>query len=77
MPQRLRYGKAFPEGVHALQELGRVISASGLELSLGANREGFVRQALGEVEHALDGNPRRADILEEFRSLGPKAEVRR
>jgi AhpD family alkylhydroperoxidase len=34
MPQRLRYGKAFPEGVHALQELGRVISASGLELSL-------------------------------------------
>jgi AhpD family alkylhydroperoxidase len=34
MPQRLRYGKAFPEGVHALQELGRVITAAGLELSL-------------------------------------------
>ena len=34
MSQRLRYGKAFPEGVHALQELGRVISAAGLETSL-------------------------------------------
>jgi len=34
MSQRLRYGKLFPAGVHALQELGRVISAAGLELSL-------------------------------------------
>jgi AhpD family alkylhydroperoxidase len=34
MPQRLRYGKAFPEGIHALQELGRAINQSGLELSL-------------------------------------------
>ena len=34
MPQRLRYGKAFPEGIHALQELGRVINKSGLENSL-------------------------------------------
>jgi len=34
MPQRLRYGKAFPEGVHALLELGKVINASGLEPSL-------------------------------------------
>jgi AhpD family alkylhydroperoxidase len=34
MPQRLRYGKAFPEGIHALQELGRVINTSGLEPSL-------------------------------------------
>lgn len=34
MPQRLRYGKAFPEGVHALQQLGRTIDASGLEHSL-------------------------------------------
>ena len=34
MSQRLRYGKAFPEGIHALQELGRVISSSGLEPSL-------------------------------------------
>jgi len=34
MPQRLRYGKAFPEGIHALQDLGRVINSSGLEPSL-------------------------------------------
>jgi AhpD family alkylhydroperoxidase len=34
MSPRLRYGKAFPEGVHALQELGRVITAAGLERSL-------------------------------------------
>lgn len=34
MSQRVRYGKAFPEGVHALQELGRVINKSGLETSL-------------------------------------------
>lgn len=34
MSQRLRYGKAFPEGVHALMELGKVISASGLEPGL-------------------------------------------
>ena len=34
MPQRLRYGKAFPEGVHALLNLGKVIAESGLELSL-------------------------------------------
>ncbi len=34
MTQRLRYGKAFPEGVHALQELGKIIHASGIEASL-------------------------------------------
>lgn len=34
MPQRLRYGKAFPEGIHALLNLGKVIAESGLELSL-------------------------------------------
>jgi AhpD family alkylhydroperoxidase len=34
MHQRLRYGKAFPEGVHALKELGRVISSSPLEPTL-------------------------------------------
>ena len=34
MSQRIRYAKAFPAGVHALQELGRVIAAAGLELSL-------------------------------------------
>ncbi|HEV2487873.1 MAG TPA: carboxymuconolactone decarboxylase family protein [Terracidiphilus sp.] len=34
MPQRLRYGKAFPEGLHALMNLGKVIYESGLEPSL-------------------------------------------
>jgi AhpD family alkylhydroperoxidase len=34
MPQRLRYGKAFPEGIHALMEFGKVVNASGLEPTL-------------------------------------------
>jgi len=46
---------------------------SALELSLGANRENFVRQAMSEVEHALASHPRRDDILEGFASLGSGA----
>jgi AhpD family alkylhydroperoxidase len=34
MPQRLRYGKAFPEGLQALFSLGKAINESGLELAL-------------------------------------------
>ena len=34
MPERLNYAKAFPEGIHALLNLGRVIATSGLEHSL-------------------------------------------
>jgi AhpD family alkylhydroperoxidase len=34
MRQRLRYGKAFPEGLHTLMNLGKVIHDSGLEPSL-------------------------------------------
>jgi AhpD family alkylhydroperoxidase len=34
MAERLKYGKAFPEGIHALLNLGKVIGASGLEPSL-------------------------------------------
>ena len=34
MSQRLHYGRAFPEGLKALFDLGRVISESGLESSL-------------------------------------------
>jgi hypothetical protein len=37
--------------------------------SLGARREANVKLALGEVEHALDGHPGRADLLAEFHSL--------
>ncbi len=48
---------------------------AALELSLGANREGFVRQAMGEVEHALAAHPRRDDVLEGFVALGAGVEV--
>jgi AhpD family alkylhydroperoxidase len=34
MSERLKYAKAFPEGIHALLNLGKVIGASGLEPSL-------------------------------------------
>jgi len=34
MAARLNYAKAFPEGIHALLNLERVIATSGLELSL-------------------------------------------
>jgi AhpD family alkylhydroperoxidase len=34
MPQRLRYGKAFPEGLNALFSLGKAINDGGLEPSL-------------------------------------------
>ncbi|HZR13807.1 MAG TPA: hypothetical protein VFC33_11220 [Acidimicrobiia bacterium] len=41
--------------------------------SLGPRRDDNLRATLGEVEHALDGNPRRDDILEEFHALGSGA----
>jgi AhpD family alkylhydroperoxidase len=34
MPERLHYAKQFPDGIHALSNLGRVINAGGLERSL-------------------------------------------
>jgi AhpD family alkylhydroperoxidase len=34
MAQRLNYARQFPEGVHALLNLGKLISSSGLEKSL-------------------------------------------
>lgn len=34
MPQRLKYGRAFPEGLQALINLGRVINEGGLEPAL-------------------------------------------
>jgi AhpD family alkylhydroperoxidase len=34
MAERLNYAKAFPEGIHAQLNLGKVIGASGLEESL-------------------------------------------
>ncbi len=49
---------------------------AGLELSLGTNHDNAVRQAVQEVEHALEGNPRRDDLLEEFHALGASAGAR-
>jgi hypothetical protein len=46
---------------------------AALAQSLGANRENFVRTAMAEVEHALAGNPRRAEILEGFRALASES----
>jgi AhpD family alkylhydroperoxidase len=34
MAERLKYGKAFPDGIHALLNLGKTINASGLEEKL-------------------------------------------
>jgi hypothetical protein len=49
--------------------VGKVWDASLAE-SLGERREQNLRITLKEVDHALDGNPRKDDILEEFHSLG-------
>ncbi len=38
--------------------------------SLGARRETFIGETLGELDRALEGNPHRADIAAEFHSLG-------
>jgi hypothetical protein len=41
--------------------------------TLGVRREQARKTALAEVEHALDGNPRRDELLEEFHALGSVA----
>ena len=38
--------------------------------SLGARREATLAITLGEIEHALEGNAKRASLLEEFHTLG-------
>ncbi len=48
---------------------------AALEQSLGVNRQNFLRTAMAEVEHALASHPRRSDLIEEFRALGPDATV--
>jgi hypothetical protein len=42
----------------------------GLAESLGPRREQNLTVTLREVEHALDGNPRRDTLLEEFHEQG-------
>jgi hypothetical protein len=46
---------------------------NALALSLGPNRENFMKTATAEVEHALASHPRRAEILEQFHALGDAA----
>ena len=46
---------------------------AALELSLGPNRDNFVRTATAEIEHALASHPRRGEILEQFHALGAGA----
>ena len=43
---------------------------TALEQSLGVNRQNFIKQQIAEIEHALEGNKRRAQILEGFYALG-------
>ena len=40
--------------------------------SLGARRQLGIKQTVGELEHVLASNPRRADILHRFHELGPE-----
>jgi hypothetical protein len=49
--------------------IGTMWDAS-LALSLGPNREAFIKEMTVEVEHALEGNARKAQILEGFEELG-------
>ena len=57
-------GKRYP----GTEMVGRIWDRSVAD-SLGARREANVKLALSEVEHALDGNARGADLLAEFASL--------
>jgi hypothetical protein len=41
-----------------------------LQQSLGPNREAFLRTTVAEVEHALNGHARRAELLEGFHAHG-------
>jgi hypothetical protein len=46
---------------------------AGLADSLGDGREGIRKLRVREVEDALEGHPRRAEILEQFHALGDPA----
>jgi hypothetical protein len=46
---------------------------AALEQSLGENRKNFVKSQTAEVEHALAGHARRAEVLEGFHALGTAA----
>jgi hypothetical protein len=48
---------------------------NALGLSLGENRRNFVKTARAELDFALEGNRRRATILEGFEALGTKEQA--
>jgi hypothetical protein len=58
-------GRRYP----GTEIVGRLWDRS-LAASLGANRAQNLRTSVAEVEHALDGHPRRDDVLAEFHALG-------
>jgi hypothetical protein len=64
-------GKRVP----GAEVIGTIWDAA-LALSLGPNRENFRKTTIAELEFALEGNPRRAEIVEGFHSLGPQPEGR-
>lgn len=53
-------------GAGLVAELYSVLLAQ----SLGDNRKATMAATLAELDHALEGNPRRGDIMERFHSLG-------
>jgi len=55
---------------HAGAEVVGRLWERGLAESLGLRREQNIRATVREVEFALAGHPRRADVLEEFHVLG-------
>ncbi len=64
------------QGTHiAGTEVISTIWDNALGLSLGENRRNFVKTARAELDHALEGNRRRAQILEGFEALGTKEQA--
>jgi hypothetical protein len=55
----------------------KTIWDAALDLSLGENREVFRQNTMAELAHALEGNPRQAEIIEGFEALGTPEQVRR
>ena len=55
---------------HAGADLVARIWDRAVSESLGVRREQNLALTIAEVEHALDGNPKKADVLEEFHHLG-------
>ena len=55
---------------HSGAELMGRLWDKAVENSLGARREQNIKLTIREVEHALEGNKRKAEVLEQFHALG-------